>query len=106
MPQADMYYSAELALDARAILAQVEAVIAAHDDTSGACKGRAHRITDSHHTHVLLRLKMLNKPHRDDAFMQALLEKLQAALAPQIPPAILGIELEFLSRHYASTKTT
>lgn len=103
MPQADLSYSANLALDAATILATIEQTIAAHDDTSGACKGRAFPLADTHHTHILLRLRMLRKPHRDDAFMQKLLTALQTALEPLVPtPCILGVELGFLEPHYAS----
>lgn len=103
MPQADLSFSSEISFDASAVLVKIEEVIAAHDATSGACKGRAHALDVTHHTHVLLRLRMLKKPHRDDAFMQTLLATLQTALRPMIPaPCILGIELGFLEHHYAS----
>jgi len=103
MPQADLSYSATLKFDVPAVLAKVEEIIGAHDASSGACKGRAHPSAITHHDHVLLRLRMLDKPHRDDAFMQGLLEALQTAIEPMIPtPSILGIELGFLEQHYAS----
>lgn len=107
MPQADFIYSADIPLDAPTILAKVEAVIHAHDSKSGDCKGRAMACPQTHHTHALLRIRMLDKPHRDDAFMQALLAALQDALRPAIPaPCILGIEIGFLERHYTSTTLT
>lgn len=103
MPQADLSYSSEIALDPILVLATIETVIATQDSGSGMCKGRAHALEKTHHTHVFLRLRMLNKPHRDDAFMQELLSALQTALHPQIPaPCILGIELGFLEQHYGS----
>ncbi|MEQ6201982.1 hypothetical protein ABMC88_02905 [Sulfitobacter sp. HNIBRBA2951] len=103
MPQADLSYSATLQFDAAAVLAKVEEVVTAYDASSGECKGRAHPLAVTHHDHVLLRLRMLEKPHRDDAFMQGLLAVLSDALEPMIPvPSILGIELGFLERHYAS----
>ncbi len=105
MPQADLSYSSQIALDVAKILATIEEVIAVHDSGAGECKGRAHPLEQTHHTHVLLRLRMLDKPHRDDVFMQTLLGSLQGALAPLIPaPCILGIELGFLERHYGSLK--
>lgn len=107
MPQADLSFSAQLALDPADILAKVEQIIASCDDSAGACKGRAHPLEQTHHQHVLLRLRMLRKPHRDDAFMQGLLATLQTELAPLIPPpAILGIELGFLEPHYRSVTLT
>jgi len=103
MPQADLSYSATLDLDAAAMLAAIEAVIRQHDDSAGQCKGRAHPLAQTHHTHALLRVRMLRKPHRDDAFMQGLLAALQTALREVVPaPCILGIELGFLEPHYTS----
>lgn len=103
MPQADLSYSSQIPLDTAAVLTAIETVISTQDAGAGACKGRAHPLEQTHHTHVLLRLRLLNKPHRDDLFMQALLTALQTALRPLIPaPCILGIELGFLEPHYAS----
>lgn len=103
MPQADLSYSAQIAIDPMAVLTTIEAVIHANDSSSGDCKGRAHPCVQTHHTHVLLRLRMLDKPHRDAAFMQTLLTALQTALRPMLPaPCILGIEIGFLEQHYAS----
>ncbi len=106
MPQADLHYSAGLSLDALAILATLESVIAAHDTSAGDCKGRALPVRDTHHAHVLLRLRILEKPHRDDAFLQALLEKIRAALSPLVPAGcVLSIEIGFLGRYYSSGLT-
>lgn len=103
MPQADLSYSSRIALDPHAVLTTVEKVIGMQDDKSGACKGRAYPLEVTHHDHVLLRIRMLRKSHRDDAFMQALLTALQTELRPLVPaPCILGIELGFLEQHYAS----
>lgn len=103
MPQADLSYSAQLPIDPTTLLSKVELVIAAHDTTSGDCKGRAHALEVTHHEHILLQVRMLNKPHRDDTFMQTLLTALQTELRALIPtPCILGVELGFLEPHYAS----
>ena len=103
MPQADLHYSADLSLDTLAMLGTLEKVIAAHDASAGDCKGRALPVRDTHHTHVMVRLRMLEKSHRDDAFMQALLEKLRTALSPMVPAdCVLSIEIGFLGRHYSS----
>jgi|AntRauTorckE5430_2_1112549.scaffolds.fasta_scaffold16818_2 hypothetical protein len=103
MPQADLSYSAQIPLDAASFLAAVEETIQAHDPNSGACKGRAHALDMTHHAHILLRVRMLKKPHRDEAFMQDLLAALQSTLRPHVPRAcIFGVEIGFLETHYAS----
>lgn len=101
MPQADLLYSADLDLDASAILAAVEATILNHDDGAGACKGRAYPAPGYHHTHVTLRVTMLSKPHRDAAFTSALLNSLEAVLRDRIlQPCELALGVEFSGAHY------
>lgn len=103
MPQADLLYSADLDLDAPAILAAVEAVIAAHDAGAGDCKGRAYPASSFHHSHVTLRVAMLDKPHRDDAFMSALLAAIEAEVKVRITqPCACAVELRFVSKHYST----
>lgn len=107
MPQADLSYSAHLSLDAPAILARIETVISTADEGAGQCKGRAMPVLDTHHDHVLLRIRTLEKPHRNGPFMNALRTDLEDALRSMVPaPCILGIELGFLSPYYGSTTLT
>jgi len=104
MPQADLMYSADLDLDAAAILARVEQVIADHDAGAGACKGRAYPAAVTHHSHVTLRVAMLDKPHRDAAFMSALLADVERAVKALIAqPCAVAVELSFSSPYYATT---
>ncbi|CUH76139.1 hypothetical protein TRM7557_00732 [Tritonibacter multivorans] len=101
MPQAELYYSQDLALDAPALLRDIEAIIHTHDPSSGACKGRAFAVADTHHRHVLLQIALLEKAHRTPAFLQALQDKLAHRIAQGLPsPTALGVELRFLSPHY------
>ncbi|RYG90619.1 hypothetical protein EU803_11485 [Loktanella sp. IMCC34160] len=80
MPHAELKYSADLNIDAPAVLRGIEQLILRHDGGAGACKGRAYPAAAFHHTHCLLTLSMLTKPHRDHAFTQALLADLRAEL--------------------------
>ncbi|NIZ13663.1 hypothetical protein [Phaeobacter sp. HF9A] len=106
MPQADLYYSADLALDGARLLATVETVIQTSDSSAGACKGRAFAVEVTHHRHVLLQVALLEKPHRDSAFLTALQNELARQIAPQLPESCgLGIELRFLSPQYLSVTT-
>lgn len=80
MPHAELKYSSDLDLDAEAVLEDVEATVQQHDAGAGACKGRAYPCDRYRHTHVLLNVAMLNKPHRDQAFTDALMRDLEAAV--------------------------
>ncbi|PTX54062.1 hypothetical protein C8N43_2867 [Litoreibacter ponti] len=103
MPQADLLYSADLTIDAPDILSAVEQVIAARDSGAGACKGRAYPSREFHHSHVTLRVAMLDKPHRDDAFMGDLLRAIEAEVKSHVSqPCALAVELSFSSSHYST----
>ncbi|WP_295311860.1 hypothetical protein [Roseobacter sp.] len=84
MPHAELKYSDSLTLDAPAVLAEIEHIILQHDAGSGECKGRAYPCAQTHHTHLLLSLTMLEKPHRDDAFTRALMADIEAAVKARI----------------------
>ena len=101
MPQADLYYSQALTLDAPALLRDIETIIQDHDSSSGACKGRAFAVTETHHRHVLLQVALLDKPHRTPTFLTALQDKPAERIAQGLPsPTALGVELRFPSPHY------
>lgn len=103
MPQAELKFSSDLALNAKDFLVEVEATILAHDRGAGPCKGRGFAIEQYHHTHALLDVLVLDKPHRDDAFMTDLTEKLTALLDAQLPCGCArAVSVGFLPRHYVT----
>lgn len=105
MPQADLSYTADLDFDAAKALAVIEETIKSRDETAGNCKGRAHAVQTTHHDHVLLRVAVLEKPHRDEAFMNAMTQSLIEALKPLIPAGTpYNVLITFLSPyHQAAT---
>ena len=106
MPQADLRYSADLEFDAPKLLASVEAVILRHDSGAGACKGRAYPAARFHHSHALLDVAILRKPHRDAAFCQALLADLVALLDSALPGGTeRAVALTFASEYYSTGQT-
>lgn len=103
MPQADLKYTAGLALDAPKLLAGVEALILRHDAGAGACKGRAYPAAEAHHAHVLLEVLVLDKPHRDAAFMNALLADLVELTDAHLPKGTeRAVSLGFSSAFYTT----
>ncbi|MEL6960792.1 MAG: hypothetical protein AAGL89_17780 [Pseudomonadota bacterium] len=106
MPQADLKYSSDLSFDAKALLGRIEALILRHDAGSGACKGRADPADVFHQSHVLLRVALLRKPHRDAAFRADLVAALVALLDEHIPDGTeRAVEFVFSSDDYATGRS-
>lgn len=105
MPHAELKYSSDLTFDAAALLREIEQVIQAADAGSGDCKGRAYPADTYHHTHCLLSLSMLTKPHRDTAFTKALLARLEAAMCKHIShPCFLSLGIDYTTEAYVTTR--
>jgi len=84
MPHADVKYSKDLDIDPVKILQAIEEIIIGKDTGAGACKGRAYPAEYFNHTHVLITVAMLQKPHRDRAFTKSLTEELEKAVKKHI----------------------
>lgn len=80
MPHAELKYSGDLKIDAGKMLRLIEERINAHDPAAGECKGRAYPASVFHHTHLLVEISMLTKPHRDAAFTRAVRDDLEQAV--------------------------
>lgn len=104
MPQCDLSYSSDVALDAPALLARIEQVICAHDGKAGACKGRAIPVDQFHHSHVLADIALLPHAHRDAAFMAALKADLFDVLRAAVDHSgcWVSLRLDFLPTQYQS----
>lgn len=103
MPQADLFFTADQTLAAVDTLRSIEAAISGMDATAGACKGRAHRVADFHHSHVLLRLSMLPKDHRDAAFAAELGKRLAAVLHEVVTAdCAINVQVCFDLVHYTA----
>lgn len=101
MPHLDLKYSADISLDADAVLRGVEAIIQRHDAGSGACKGRAYPAPISHHRHLIAEISLLPKSHRDAAFMTALRDELADYLRGHLPsPCAFSLDLRFSGENY------
>jgi len=80
MPHADLKYSPDLSFDPQAMFTAIEQTILAHDSGSGDCKCRSYPAEASNHTHLLIEISMLTKPHRDEAFTRTLRDAIAAAV--------------------------
>ena len=105
MPHADIKYSADLSFDAKAALQRIEAIINDLDPSAGACKGRAYAAEIFHHTHILVEVSLLPKPHRDHAFMQSLSQALEADSKSQLTQACkFSLALNFSGENYVTNE--
>ncbi|WP_050927684.1 hypothetical protein [Aestuariivita boseongensis] len=103
MPHADLKYSADLEIDAPALLEGIEAILQRHDPGSGDCKGRAYPAAISHHRHLIVDISLLPKAHRDAAFMAALRTDLANYLKDALPrPCWMSLELRFSGENYVT----
>ena len=100
MPHAELKYSSDLNIDANAILQTIETTIQSHD-SAGACKGRAYPTDQFNHTHILVDISMLTKPHRDKPFTAALIADLEHAIKAQIhQPCAFSLMLTYTGDTY------
>lgn len=107
MPHAEIKYSADLEIDASAILAGIEAVILEHDAGAGACKGRAYPAAQYHHSHITISVALLTKPHRDETFSRRLLAALEHRIKALIStPCEFSLGLTFSTPFYVTNRHT
>lgn len=103
MPHADLKYSDDLNIDAPAILAEIEETILSHDNGSGACKGRAYPAAHYHHTHILIEVSMLSKPHRDATFTDRLITELERRIKARLnQPCAFSLAVRYSSGGYVT----
>lgn len=93
MPHAGAKHSADLECDAEGLFRTIEETILKHDPASRKCKCRAYPAARYRHTHCLISVSMLTRPHRDAPFTQALMCDLEAAVR------VSGAAVLLLARH-------
>ena len=65
MPHADIKYSPNLRFEPQKVFAAIEDTINAHDSDAGYSKCRSYPAKNSNHTHLLIEVSMLTKPHQN-----------------------------------------
>ncbi len=105
MPQCDVFYSRDIQIDFSALFRAIEARLNEQDASAKLCKSRAVMADACLHASVSIRIALLQKPHRDKAFMQQCLANMKATVAPFIPSGIYyAIEVVFSGEHYLTLK--
>jgi hypothetical protein len=65
MPHADIKYTSDIQIDFGSLLSDIEEIILDLDPTSGACKGRALKVDEYHHSHINIEIRLFATKHRD-----------------------------------------
>lgn len=103
MPHAEIKYSNNLGIDAAKILSDIEATILRHDDGSGECKGRAYPTSEFKHSHILVSVGLLRKPHRDEEFTKALIGDLENTVKNYLSQrCFFSLSLNYSSENYVT----
>jgi len=80
MPHAEIKCSSDLDIHFEKLFAGIESTINQHDSSAGECKGRAYPTTLYKHSHILITISMLTKPHRDEVFTKNLSNALEVEI--------------------------
>ena len=105
MPHAEIKYSSDLSIDTDAMFDLIERILNEHDSSSGACKCRAYPTDLFKHTHILFEVSILPKPHRDEAFVQALVIDLEKQLKGMIGQrCYFSLAVEFSGAGYVTNE--
>ena len=105
MPQVSLFYSNDISLEKKPLFKAIETTISQLDSGAGACKSRAYPCQEYQHSHILLEVLLMKKPHRDKAFMASCLKKIETAVSSYIPTGCYySIAVDFLSEYYISKK--
>ncbi len=102
MPQIDVKYSNDVDIDLESLFSTIAVSIADLDQHSGECKCRAYPTNTFQTSNVLINISLLKKPHRDEGFMNRLLERLNENCPEFIASkCAFSIQIKFLSPYYS-----
>ncbi|MEM7033988.1 MAG: hypothetical protein AAF629_30890 [Chloroflexota bacterium] len=105
MPHCELHFSDNLNLDAKAILAKVEAIINAHDPNAHECKGRAYPAAIYHRPHLKVTVSLLTRPHRDEVFTKALMTDLEVQIKVMVPQSCyFSLLIEYSPTYYITNE--
>ena len=103
MPHVELKCSSDLSVETVKLFEDIEKLINQIDPSSGVCKSRAYPCLDFLHTHLLVSLKMLPKPHRDEAFTRNLTTQLIQLIKEYVnQPCYFSFELIYADAFYVT----
>lgn len=101
MPHVEIKYSNDVEFSVNGLFEAIETTINELDSSAGVCKSRAYPAVNYKHTHIMIDIWLLPKPHRDQAFNQLLLEELQKVIRNQISEnCYVSLQLYYRDTNY------
>lgn len=105
VPHAELKFSSDIVLDTVALFEAIDRMIMDHDATAGDTKCRAYPATDYRHSHLIITVSLLTKPHRDTAFSKALMADLEALVKSFLStPCYFSLSLQYSSDTYITNR--
>ena len=78
MPHADIKYTADIQIDLKTLMSDIEEIILDLDPTSGACKGRALKVDEYHHSHINIEIRLFATKNRDIDLLNELINRVDS----------------------------
>ena len=101
MPHADIKYTSDIQIDLKTLMSDIEEIILGLDPTSGACKGRALKVDEYHHSHLNIEIRLFATKHRDYALLNELINRVDSRAKSLLKKAAhVTVKLEFTPLTY------
>ena len=78
MPHADIKYTSDIQIDLKTLMSDIEEIILDLDPTSGACKARALKVDEYHHSHINIEIRLFATKHRDIDLLNELISRVDS----------------------------
>ena len=101
MPHADIKYTSDIQIDIKTLMSDIEEIILGLDPSSGACKGRAQKVDEYHHSHINIEIRLFATKHRDSALLNELINRVDFKVKSVLKKAAhVTVKLEFTPLTY------
>ena len=101
MPHADIKYTSDIQIDLKTLMSDIEEIILDLDPTSGACKGRALKVDEYHHSHINIEIRLFATKHRDIDLLNELIIRIDNKAKSFLQKAAhVTVKLEFTPLTY------
>ena len=101
MPHADIKYTSDIHIDLKTLMSDIEEIILHLDPTSGACKGRALKVDEYHHSHINIEIRLFATKNRDIDLLNELINRIDSRAKSLLKKAAhVTVNLEFTPLTY------